>query len=915
MSHTLVSEQPRPPRAESGSPEHFGGDVPTIDDLEKFENQLHSSARPRAQPPVRPQYHGQTSILGGKSSRIGLTQSQTRRTVELKSKAFLHRLLTPLRGTVEELEIQRLAEFDQDGEKSYRQFMAYLREVTEDFADSKNDPFCEFQGRRFIYTKVCRVQNGSHINQQYICIKGFKNESEVRRAHAQLSRTRFRKQYCPPLHICYDLRLEVLAARPHAYVKRYPPKHTLCGLLVEIGGAETHRVVTIGGLLRSGTSGTLWAVTSSHLPNDEDESADLSIAYDEIPQEEYDNVPPLVPPVIILSDSSRKEHTRIRDDSYSSLELSPLTSLGEVSLSGDEWAVIRLDDQSLPLPNGFSVDNQTLYVSDIAPNPDDKSVVALGGISGPINMCLKHHVVPLRLPSGAWADTWTAEIVDSVPTKGDSGAWVVDPQTGTVYGHIIATDGDDVFILPFKDILSQLRSQSPYDDIILPDAFECLADSAQAYWKMGNVKTAKMFAREAAGLHFLQRSSPSHHARALSDPWENSIADIIMRTGPDLSLAFDQEPSEAQDGQDQPTLGHVGVEPQLWQEQDLDAFERPGSFLQDKQAAEDTSVKPLRAGDKLIDEPNTRAIHTSIGKGAKDRLDEYHEWLVSSIPKKNETRLGEKPEVTSKLHAAMARQMIEIQGEKPFYAGYSLAEEGATRAMEGSSHKDTLDVLDEYHQWLISSAPRKSTGEDLLSFEKIAPSLEAENQFACPFYKRSPIHFRNCKGNGFNSIGDLEQHLRRQHQYCPQCPKCGKLSPDGRQASTIDFAADWDILQEHHRSQECKPGTTTNLDGLNQMQTATCRECARGSDVHQWTHLYQSIFPDVATGHLPSPFVGEVPPQFEIENFITHETYTTSKQQLESKGYTGEPLQHMLGAMRDVYQKLLQDFPADASVW
>ena len=131
---------------------------------------------------------------------------------------------------------------------------------------------------------------------------------------------------------------------------------------------------------------------------------------------------------------------------------------------------------------------------------------------------------------------------------GDSGSWVADPLTGTVYGHIIATSSDMAFLVPLKSILNEIGDANKKTGIgvalaSLPSPFESLAECSRALFAAGYLEKAMEFARKAVSHAVLQQSPEdiiaqdlmSCRAKHTQSDVEGTMAEVIMRTRVDAN--------------------------------------------------------------------------------------------------------------------------------------------------------------------------------------------------------------------------------------------------------------------------------------------------------------------------------------------------------------------------------------------
>ncbi|KAK2762388.1 ankyrin repeat protein [Colletotrichum kahawae] len=204
-----------------------------------------------------------------------------------------------------------------------------------------------------------------------------------------------------------------------------------------------------------------------------------------------------------------------------------LKSAGSIRFTGSEWALIQVDNDFLKLPNCVRADveprpahNNVIQETSIRPpqralrylthayRPGDmaqtSNVLVLAGVSGEIKTTISRQLSAMRLDSGKVVQVWTlsfAGIKGSSLKKGDSGSWVVHPESGAVFGHIIAGTYRNAFVLPLDTIMREIGG------CVLPTPFDCLADLARAYHTEGNTELAEQFAVKAMQENVLLVSS------------------------------------------------------------------------------------------------------------------------------------------------------------------------------------------------------------------------------------------------------------------------------------------------------------------------------------------------------------------------------------------------------------------------
>jgi len=118
---------------------------------------------------------------------------------------ILKRLLTSQTTSLLRLTVTEVDEFeDEEAESKYQKFTDFLRATSNDLSRPENDPLKSFRGRWIEHDQVL-LQSPEPGSKPlpYIRFIGARNEDEVKVLHASLSKRMFRKEYYPPLKICY----------------------------------------------------------------------------------------------------------------------------------------------------------------------------------------------------------------------------------------------------------------------------------------------------------------------------------------------------------------------------------------------------------------------------------------------------------------------------------------------------------------------------------------------------------------------------------------------------------------------------------------------------------------------------------------------------------------------------------------
>ncbi|KAK2022921.1 hypothetical protein LX32DRAFT_732511 [Colletotrichum zoysiae] len=239
---------------------------------------------------------------------------------------------------------------------------------------------------------------------------------------------------------------------------------------------STLRVGTLGGIVKvsfqEGVS--FYGLTTRHLFEAEGSSIARSFENDEeSEEEEWDEIELLHSS--ILGGSNSKTELFYEEDAVRqriSREDTMLLGTWEDILHDrnmfdakpGDWALIGLSGMQFVHPNFIPARRLQFGLRDRLQDPSSfrhdevmGSVVACGRSIGPMD------VYDLSLKWGGL-------------TGGDSGSWVVDPQTGKVFGHVVASDIlTEAYVLPMAEILRQIRDFSDAQDAEIVTSSEIMA--------------------------------------------------------------------------------------------------------------------------------------------------------------------------------------------------------------------------------------------------------------------------------------------------------------------------------------------------------------------------------------------------------------------------------------------------------
>ncbi len=319
-----------------------------------------------------------------------------------------------------------------------------------------------------------------------ICVRGLSSDDDIKKFHEVMSKSAIRRLYSG-MRLSYDKTLIRRPARKIAEEYDHLPSsfgETLCGTRISTrreGHPEWSS--TVGGLVLLGE--TLYAVTSSHKPDDNDvASTAVSLSNESSPSTlvdaDYDDD---VEPALIL-DLPYSEKPVDHGKTAAKVGVAPetpsyfwptLTTSGPThEEEGDDWRLIRISSNhcfpnSLPL----GTEHKTTYITELFDTkPTRRKVSILSGFSGLCRGTLLSSPAFLSAHGAAPAEVWTV-VLDNNTTlqKGDSGSWAVDDE-GRWVGTVTAMSGGDVYLVPARLQMRQIQAQL-HCVITLPAPLRC----------------------------------------------------------------------------------------------------------------------------------------------------------------------------------------------------------------------------------------------------------------------------------------------------------------------------------------------------------------------------------------------------------------------------------------------------------
>ena len=323
-----------------------------------------------------------------------------------------------------------------------------------------------------------------------ICVRGLSSDDDIRKFHEVMSKSAIRRLYSG-MRLSYDKTLIRRPAREIDEEYDHLPSsfgETLCGTRISTrreGHADWSS--TIGGILQ--VDGKLYAVTSSHKPDDNDvASTTVSLSNESSPStlvdDDYDDD---VEPALVLDlpylekplDHGKTAATRGVALETPSYFWPTLTTCGQTLEEGDDLRLIRLSSNhcfpnSLPRKTEHtSAANGTTYITELSNiKPSRKRVSILAGFSGLCRGTLLSSPAFFSIHGAAPAEVWTVVLDDNTALqKGDSGSWAVDDD-GRWVGTVTAISGGDAYLLPAHLQVQQIQAQL-HHPVTLPSPLKC----------------------------------------------------------------------------------------------------------------------------------------------------------------------------------------------------------------------------------------------------------------------------------------------------------------------------------------------------------------------------------------------------------------------------------------------------------
>ncbi|KAH7416641.1 hypothetical protein BKA64DRAFT_636042 [Cadophora sp. MPI-SDFR-AT-0126] len=277
-------------------------------------------------------------------------------------------------------------------------------------------------------------------------------------------------------------------------IVEWPPSKSICGIPVygreQIGpDSYSSYEATVGGVVC--LNGKPYGLSTAHSFQKEDLSTsapddefDFEFAYGDWEEtDSFDKTSETSP----TSDTSFSSHspnssTQISQSQGRTNPLGTYVPRGAVkwmSLDsgniGSDWALVEFRPLNPVSVNTVSflknsLTRQLLIKSIVQTGPAERKVLAVTGFNGIVPGVMSKIPTFMMLPGGdSFEEVWTVAFKDGNIGYGDCGSWIIDDETGDLYGHIIAGSPESsvAFIMPASTIRSDIRQRFG-SDLTLP---------------------------------------------------------------------------------------------------------------------------------------------------------------------------------------------------------------------------------------------------------------------------------------------------------------------------------------------------------------------------------------------------------------------------------------------------------------
>lgn len=251
---------------------------------------------------------------------------------------------------------------------------------------------------------------------------------------------------------------------------------TLCGARFNIPSPEMHQGATIGGLIRLGDQ--YGAMTVAHIFYRESLPSEPSTGPAEWHVEELDVEAFGTDPTQIEDMSDLQQDLPLlpntqpveRQSTERAIKLGRLWEISESRSSPADtrldWALVRIDNKYLQLPNKMSTNNfangaRHQISSSVKERPKNGTQVQIQTARGVIPGQIANTTVALKVPScSGFQPVWIVR-TNSIQ-RGDSGSWVLEATTDKLIGMVVGAcdEFQEIYILPAVRIFEDIQARS-----------------------------------------------------------------------------------------------------------------------------------------------------------------------------------------------------------------------------------------------------------------------------------------------------------------------------------------------------------------------------------------------------------------------------------------------------------------------
>lgn len=128
--------------------------------------------------------------------------------------------------------------------------------------------------------------------------------------------------------------------------------------------------------------------------------------------------------------------------------------------------------------------------------------------------------------------------------------------------------------------------------------------------------------------------------------------------------------------------------------------------------------------------------------------------------------------------------------------------------------------------------------------------VASQRRFACPFFKKNPLHFRewrSCPGPGWGTTHRVKEHLYRSHLLPITCPRCHEA-----------FESEKTQLEHLTAEKPCQKREKPKLEGIDSSTEKILRSRKHmqkhNNEEDRWREIYLILFPGTNAESIPNPY-------------------------------------------------------------